>query len=179
MYMAMGAFRLLENSGESSGDPAESSVVDQIASVISAISDHGIGIVVLVGLGVLTKRFSLRAALIALALVGFSSLGLSIGSKRLVKKERPDEPSPAAGFVRTPSSSSFPSGHTLAAATAAVAFPASALGVSVGLIGATGVAWSRVHVKAHDAVDVVGGVGFGIALGLILRRAVQAILRSW
>jgi hypothetical protein len=36
-----------------------------------------------------------------------------------------------------------------------------------------------VHVKAHDAVDVVGGVGFGIALGLILRRAVQAILRSW
>ncbi len=174
----MGAFRLLENSEQDARDATGSALGNQIASIISALSDHGIWIVVLVGLGILTKRFSLRAALLALAIVGFSSLGLNAGIKRLVNKERPTEDSPAAAFVRTPTSSSFPSGHTLATAAAAVALPATTAGVAAGLIATSGVAWSRVQLKAHDPVDVVAGAGIGVALGWCLRRGVQSILRN-
>ena len=164
----MGAFRLLEHSDDEHGNDSGSALANQIASLISALSDHGIWIVVLVGLGVLTKRFSLRSALIALAVVGFSSLGLNTVIKRFVNKERPDADSPAAAFVRRPTSSSFPSGHTLATAAAAVAFPATTAGV----------AWSRVQLKAHDPVDVAAGAGIGVILGWCLRRSVQAVLRN-
>ena len=174
----MGAFRLLEHSDDEHGNDSGSALANQIASLISALSDHGIWIVVLVGLGVLTKRFSLRSALIALAVVGFSSLGLNTVIKRFVNKERPDADSPAAAFVRRPTSSSFPSGHTLATAAAAVAFPATTAGVTAGLIATSGVAWSRVQLKAHDPVDVAAGAGIGVILGWCLRRSVQAVLRN-
>lgn len=176
--MAMGAFRLLEYSETDENEEGQSGLAEQIASLVSALSDHGIWIVLLIGIGVLTKRFSIRAAIIGLSLVGFSALGLNAGIKRLVNKDRPDQESPASGFVRRPTSSSFPSGHTLATATAAVAFPATSLGVAAGLSATTAVAWSRVQLKAHDPVDVAAGAGIGIVLGLILRRLVQSTLKN-
>jgi undecaprenyl-diphosphatase len=177
--MAMGAFRLLENSGDPHDEVRESEIANQVASLISAASDRGIWIVALIALGIVSKRFSFRAGFLSLAIVGFSALGLTFGIKRFVNKERPDQDSPASPFVRPPSTSSFPSGHTLASAAAAVAFPATAAGVATGLLATSAVAWSRVHLKAHDPLDVAAGAGIGMVLGLILRKGIRAIVRSW
>ena len=71
--------------------------------------------------------------------------------------------------VRTPTSSSFPSGHTLAAFATAVVLPDSnpEMAAYVGFAGA--VAASRVHLRAHHPSDVLGGAAIGAALGLLLR----------
>ena len=196
----MGAFRLLENSGDPHDEVRESEIANQVASLISAASDRGIWIVALVALGIASKTDLLTddrsgaskawrklndrlessfTQVKDVPIVGFSALGLTFGIKRLVNKERPDQDSPASPFVRPPSTSSFPSGHTLASAAAAVAFPATAAGVATGLLATSAVAWSRVHLKAHDPLDVAAGAGIGMVLGLMLRKGIRAIVRSW
>ena len=67
----------------------------------------------------------------------------------------------------TPKTSSFPSGHTLAAfcSAAVLSRPGDRAGnallyTAAGLIGV-----SRIHLRAHHASDVVGGIVIGTALG--------------
>ena len=74
--------------------------------------------------------------------------------------------------VRAPRTSSFPSGHTLAAfcSAAVLSRPGDRRGnaflyTSAGLIGV-----SRIHLRHHHASDVVGGIVIGTALGLVVRR---------
>ena len=69
--------------------------------------------------------------------------------------------------MRAPRTSSFPSGHTLAAfcSAAVLSRPGDRRGnaflyASAGLIGV-----SRIHLGHHHASDVVGGVVIGTALG--------------
>ena len=76
------------------------------------------------------------------------------------------------GAVGEPRTSSFPSGHTLAAFTAATVLsrPGDRAGnaflyTAAGLVGI-----SRIHLRAHHASDVVGGVVIGTALGLVVKR---------
>ncbi len=76
--------------------------------------------------------------------------------------------------MREPTSSSFPSGHTLAAFCAATVM--SERGNPTGnafLLGcAVLVGLSRLHLRAHHASDVAGGALVGVALGLVGRRLV-------
>lgn len=111
--------------------------------------------------------------IVALAIgIGAESLIVNQGLKRLFRRARPTESGDRRFEIRTPLTSSFPSGHASAATFAAVCL--------VGWDGrrwavvwvplAATVAISRPYVRIHHASDVVGGVVAGAAMGLVARR---------
>jgi membrane-associated phospholipid phosphatase len=108
---------------------------------------------------------------IALAL---ESLVVNQGIKRLFRRQRPDRDDQTTHAMRKPLTSSFPSGHATSAATAAVLL-GETLPVPAPVVwGAAGVvAASRVHVRAHHASDVLGGVVVGLFCGRLLRRLIR------
>ena len=150
--------------------------LDATAKAISALGDHGwlwSGVAAWRGRRSGPTR---RAAVRALGVAGVSSALLNAGIKKVVDRERPDTSdlalSDAGVTVRAPRTSSFPSGHTLAAfcSAAVLSRPGDRRGnaflyASAGLIGV-----SRIHLRHHHASDVVGGVVIGTALGLVVRR---------
>ena len=151
-------------------------VLDATAKAISALGDHGW---LWTGVAAWRGRRSgptRRAAVRALGVAGVSSAIVNAGIKLVVDRERPDTSdlvlSDAGVPVRAPRTSSFPSGHTLAAfcSAAVLSRPGDRRGnaflyASAGLIGV-----SRIHLRHHHASDVVGGVVIGTALGLVVRR---------
>ena len=147
--------------------------VDQAAALVSNLADYGLVWVVLALIKAARRGPNRRRAVAALALAGVSSYGVNRAVKSAVQRQRPDEHLDAA--VRTPSSSSFPSGHTLAAFCTAfvLAESASETAAYVGFAGA--VAASRVHLRAHHPSDVVGGAALGSLLGLALRPVLTRV----
>jgi len=89
-------------------------------------------------------------------------------AKLLTRRRRPSSRSHPA-LIRTPRSTSFPSGHS-AAAFAFVTGACSELPVlTPGLVPLAGaVAYSRVHTGVHYPSDVAAGVGIGIGSGLLV-----------
>ncbi len=150
--------------------------VDAAAKVITGLGDHGW---LWTGIAVWRGRRSgpaRRQAIRALGVAGVSSTLVNAGVKKLVDRERPDRSdlriSNAGVPVRAPKTSSFPSGHTLAAfcSAAVLSRPGDRRGnallyTAAGLIGV-----SRIHLGHHHASDVAGGVVIGTALGLVVRR---------
>ena len=101
------------------------------------------------------------------------SLLVNGGIKSLFRRSRPvwAEDGPARPHhLRTPLSSSFPSGHASAAFTAAGVLaqgdPLWPLYYGVAVV----VASSRVYVKIHHASDVVAGAALGVGLAAVARR---------
>ncbi|HZN14867.1 MAG TPA: phosphatase PAP2 family protein [Acidimicrobiales bacterium] len=146
---------------------------DRLFYSASAIGDHGMLWVLLAGVRALRGPQHRKAATRAAIGVGVESLIVNIGIKSLFRRRRPR---PADDFVhphhlRIPLTSSFPSGHSTSAFTAATLLsdgdPAMA---PVYFAAATVVAASRVYVKIHHASDVIAGIGVGLALGQIGRR---------
>lgn len=155
--------------GPARGQPA----VDAVAVALSNLADYGI---VWVGLAALKarRRGSRRRPILALAAAGVTSYTVNRAVKQLVRRARPDHsdvPASSVLPVRRPTSSSFPSGHTLAAFCTAVALPERPPGVAVALTFAGAVAASRVHLRAHHLSDVAGGAALGAVLGLVVRAA--------
>ena len=151
-------------------------VIDGVAKAVTGLGDHG---VLWTLIAVWRGRRSgpqRRAAVRALGVAGVSSSLVNAGVKRVVGRERPDRTdlriSNTGVPVREPRTSSFPSGHTLAAfCSAAVLSRPDDRSGNVFLYSAAGlIAVSRVHLRAHHASDVVGGVVIGTALGLVVRR---------
>ncbi len=147
--------------------------VDRAAALVSNLADYGLVWVVLALFKARRRGPNRRRAVTALSVAGVSSYGLNRAVKSAVQRERPDEHLDAA--VRTPSSSSFPSGHTLAAFCTAFVLAESAAETAayVGFAGA--VAASRVHLRAHHPSDVVGGAAVGSLLGLTLRPVLDRV----
>lgn len=84
--------------------------------------------------------------------------------KAVVARERPEARDDHPHSLRTPRTSSFPSGHASAAACSATLLTQD-LGAAPlwwGLAGA--VAWSRIHVGVHHASDVAAGMALGRTL---------------
>ena len=152
------------------------SPVDATAKVITGMGDHGwlwSGIAVWRGRRSGPAR---RQAVRSLGVAGISSTLVNAGIKQAVGRQRPDNSdlriSNAGVPVRAPKTSSFPSGHTLAAFCSATVLgrPGDRTGnillyAAAGLIGV-----SRLHLRAHHASDVAGGIVIGTVLGLVVRR---------
>jgi membrane-associated phospholipid phosphatase len=147
--------------------------VDNTAAVVSNLADYGLIWVALAALKARRRGPNRRRAVFALATAGFSSLIVSRMVKAAVARERPDDHLDAT--VRTPTSSSFPSGHTLAAFCTAFVLADSDLQTATNVGFAAAVAASRVHLRAHHPTDVIGGAAIGSVLGLGLRPVVNAI----
>ena len=154
----------------SGGEP-----LDQLARALSILADYGFVVALFEGLGTLRNKRSSRWSLLRLAVVGLSVFAATTTLKRVFSKPRPEQAEVRQGLVRIPSSSSFPSGHTMAAAAADVALPSTPLGVGAGLAGAGLVGWSRLHLKAHDQTDVIGGALVGGVVGLLCRAVLRRL----
>ena len=147
--------------------------VDRIAAVVSNLADYGFIWVLLAGLKARRRGADRRRAVVGLATAGFSSLIVSRMVKAAVERQRPEDHLDAG--VRTPTSSSFPSGHTLAAFCTAFVLGDTQAGTAANVGFATAVAASRVHLRAHHSTDVIGGAVIGSVLGLGLRPIVDIV----
>ena len=145
-----------------------------LAAGISFLADYGLSTALAVGIDVLRGRKGVALALARLACLGVPIVVVTTISKKIVQRERPVSADVDSTLLRSPRSSSFPSGHTLAATASAVALPRSAFGLVVGMTNAGAVGWARVRVGAHHRSDVLGGALLGGAVGL----AVRPLLRS-
>ena len=152
--------------------------IDAVARVISGLGDHGL--VWAVSTAWRARRSGARRnrAVRALAVAGVESSVVNAALKAFVGRPRPDSNDLRLGDnvipLREPRTSSFPSGHTLAAFCAATVLSEHGdLGGNVLLFTCAGmVGVSRVHLQAHHASDVLGGVMIGTALGVVGRRFV-------
>jgi undecaprenyl-diphosphatase len=106
--------------------------------------------------------------------LGVESLVVNQGLKRLFRRPRPERDSNDRHSLRTPLTSSFPSGHATSAITAAMLLPESLPGpAGVIRIAAAAVAASRVQVRAHHGSDVIGGVIAGYFCGKLFRYLIR------
>jgi undecaprenyl-diphosphatase len=153
-------------------------VVDGVAKVVTGLGDHGI-------MWAATTVWRARhtgperaRAVRALAIAGIESTVVNRTLKVVVGRSRPDPGDlvlTASGVpVREPTSTSFPSGHTLAAfcAVTVMGQRGDRGGNALLFTSATLVGLSRLHLRAHHASDVIGGAAIGTALGLVGRRFV-------
>lgn len=112
------------------------------------------------------------SAVRASTVLGAESLLVNGALKSLFRRHRPvwevDRPRPHR--VRTPQSSSFPSGHASSAFTAAGVLgrhdPLRPLYYAIAVV----VASSRVYVKVHHASDVLVGATLGVGLARLAHR---------
>ena len=146
---------------------------DRAAAVLSNLADYGLIWVALAALKARRRGANRRRAVVALAAAGFSSMIVNRVVKEAVARERPDDHLDAA--VRAPSSSSFPSGHTLAAFCTAFVLADSDAQTAANVGFAAAVAASRVHLRAHHPTDVIGGAAIGSVLGLGIRPLVNLV----
>jgi undecaprenyl-diphosphatase len=113
-----------------------------------------------------------RAAEVSVAL-GLESALVNGGIKALFARNRPLHDADRPHRLRTPKTSSFPSGHASAAVVAwSLLSRRPSLRGPVGL-AAVVVALSRAYVRIHHASDVVGGAVAGLLLGRIARRLLR------
>ncbi len=154
------------------GHPA----ADRLFATASHVGDfsviwHVIGIV----RGAATGRPDQMVVLAAL--LGVESLVVNQGVKRLFRRERPTVMGDDRLRVRTPRTSSFPSGHASSAAFAAMVLSGWD-GPRVGMLWwklAAIVGISRAYVRIHHGSDVVAGALVGALLGLVGRRVARRL----
>ena len=147
-------------------------VEDRLSVVLSRSADRGRLWTVVAGVLALTGGRSRRAALRGLGSLAVSSLLANVVLKSLFQRARPMVvPGSPTSLVRTPLTSSFPSGHAASAAAFATgaALEAPGWGPPLALL-ALGVAWSRVRVGVHRPIEVIAGAGLGVTVALLGKR---------
>jgi membrane-associated phospholipid phosphatase len=109
------------------------------------------------------------------AILGAESVLVNQGVKRLFKRGRPEFEGTRPHRMRTPSTTSFPSGHASAAFCAAAILSGEEPALAFLWYGlAATVALSRPYVHIHHASDMVGGAVAGYVIG----RAARALWPS-
>ena len=122
------------------------------------------------------QRFH-QAIALSVAL-GAESIIVNQGVKRIFRRERPTVSGDDRFDVRTPSTSSFPSGHASSATFAAIIL-ISMTGLPLAILWvvmAGVVALSRGVVRIHRLSDSVGGVITGAVLGAIAVPIISSII---
>ena len=149
--------------------------LDRTMSASSRAADHSVLWFAIAGLMAVTGgrrgRLAARDGILA---IGMASATVNLGVKPLAPRRRPlrDEVALAQDrWVRMPTSTSFPSGHTASAFAFATAagqrvpalwIPLRALALLVG--------YSRIHTGVHYPGDVVAGAMVGSACGWTVAR---------
>jgi undecaprenyl-diphosphatase len=146
------------------GKPA----IDRLMYSASAAGDHSMIWLALAALQGPVSGAGWRPLLRAGALLGAESVLVNGVVKLGFRRQRPEVTEPRPLPVRTPRTSSFPSGHASAAFFAAALLRSDA-SWPIYYTLATIVASSRVHVRMHHASDVIAGAALGAALGEIAR----------
>ena len=117
-----------------------------------------------------------RAALLGVASIGLSSVISNVVVKPLLARGRPERNAavvPSDRWVRMPTSSSMPSGHSASAFAfaTAVGYELPALSIPLRVV-ATAVAYSRVHTGVHYPADAVAGSVIGASAAQIVSHIV-------
>ena len=150
--------------------------VDEAAAIISNLSDYGL-LWVLIALAKARRPGPRRRrAISGLAAAGVLSFGVNKVLKMAMDRGRPATPRPPGTIglpVRPPSTSSFPSGHTLAAFSASTLLAENKIEAAAYLGMASAVGVSRVHLGDHHPSDVVGGALIGTLIGLAARSLLR------
>lgn len=156
-------------------------LVDRGYARLSHSADRGRLWFTLAGLFALVGHH--RAGLRGIASLTVASIIANLIGKEVFGGDRPLLKDVPVGrhLKKTPTSGSFPSGHSASAAAFAtgVALESPRIGMSIAPL-AFGVAYSRMHVGAHWFSDVVGGVSLGAgvaALGKVLVPAEHIVPR--
>jgi membrane-associated phospholipid phosphatase len=125
--------------------------------------------------GLVTGRVDQTVALAAG--IGAESLVVNQGIKRLFRRARPTTGGDTRFAIRTPLTSSFPSGHASAAAFAALTLIRWDGPRTIPIWGtvAAAVALSRPYVRIHHASDVVGGVVVGATMAGLANQVYKRI----
>jgi undecaprenyl-diphosphatase len=145
------------------GSPAP----DRLFYSLSALADFSLLWQLAAGLRTLgDPRGHRRFAVLAVGIAA-ESLAVNQGLKRLSRRNRPVHAIEHPFHVRTPSTTSFPSGHASSAFFAAVLLSAGrAREAPAWFALAALVAASRPYVGAHHPSDVVAGAAVGAGLGV-------------
>jgi membrane-associated phospholipid phosphatase len=145
-----------------------------LVTVTRAADDSCLWFVVALGLAMIGGPRGRRAARRGLVAIALASAIANGPGKLLVPRRRPPSRSLRA-LVRTPSSSSFPSGHSASAFAFATAVGGELPALAPVLVPLAGtVAYSRVYTAVHYPTDVVAGAAIGVACGMLARRLVHA-----
>ncbi|GAB2653573.1 bifunctional phosphatase PAP2/diacylglycerol kinase family protein [Gordonia jinhuaensis] len=142
---------------------------------LSNAADHSKIWIVAGGVLGLTGVRGRRASTRGLGSVAVASLLANVVGKTLFGGDRPTGAglSSLRRLVEPPRSGSFPSGHSASAAAFAtgVAIEWPAAGAAIAPLAAA-VCYSRLHVGAHWASDVIGGAALGVGVALVGRAVV-------
>jgi undecaprenyl-diphosphatase len=149
----------------------KSTLLNKVFYTASEVGDFGmIWLAIGAVQGALGPEAKTRMALrLALAL-GVESVLVNGVIKSFFRRERPDWAQDRPMHLRKPRTSSFPSGHSSSAVTAAIllAQPIGPWTLAYAALAAI-VAFSRVHVKIHHVSDVMGGLLVGALYGTAFR----------
>ena len=156
----------------------KNSVSQRVFSMASTVGDFSVVWHVIGLLCAITSVISFRETLSLSVALGCESLIVNQGLKRIFRRDRPTVSGDERFDIRTPSTSSFPSGHASSATCAAIiltSFTAMPLAIVWILVGVV-VALSRVVVRIHHLSDILGGLVAGAVLGGIAVPVINAIL---
>lgn len=146
-------------------------VMDRVMYTLSEAGNHsalwhGINLVEALTAGSLGRRAAVRRS----AIQGAEQALVNGPVKMLFRRQRPGHVTDHPHDLRTPVTSSFPSGHASAGFCAATLLAADHHHPVLWYGLAAAVSWSRMHVGVHHPSDVLGGALIGIALARVAAR---------
>lgn len=139
-------------------------MADGLAYGASALGDHGL-VWFLIGLARGREKGRRAQARWAVGFSGAVTPVVNAGVKAVVGRGRPDRRAGDPRTVREPGTSSFPSGHALAAWCAATLLADDDPLAPAYYLVAAAVSLSRIHLRQHHATDVLAGAALGVGLG--------------
>ena len=144
-------------------------MIDRALYTASELGDHGLLWHLLATAQGVRRGGDLAGTARVVTIMGIESAIVNGAVKSMFRRQRPVHDGPRPHRLRTPLTSSFPSGHASAAAVFTVVAGEDDPAAPAYALLATLVAASRVHVRIHHPSDVLGGALIGTALGFGLR----------